>query len=383
MGNGERAEGARPRRRIGTRRKVLFSGAILLTLLLAIEGGARLLGAKPFPPNPYRDTDLEMEWELRPSAETVWSNDQLVKTNSLGFRSPELPTVKAPNEKRILFLGDSVVFGYRVAQDETVTRYMEDDLAARAPGAKWHVINAAAEGYNQFSYHHLLRHRGLAAKPDLILVSFVLNDIYEPYLNMRRYGASGYFGKRTFLTPLKDLVRHSAAFCAIESVYIRFQLKSIAPPGVYQIGNMFIDPPPPEIAEGWREALSHLVATRDLAREKGIPLVVVAFPTRYQFESADPARLAPQKRLLEFCEANGIALLDVYTELRANPMPVDDLLLDEIHLRPAGAEHIAGIITERLAESNAAALTPNAEFEATQAWRTRARETLREAGLTD
>ena len=55
--------------------------------------------------------DDVLGWRLRPNSNDIWGGVR-VKINGKGLRGPELAYSKPPDVLRILYLGDSVTFGY-------------------------------------------------------------------------------------------------------------------------------------------------------------------------------------------------------------------------------------------------------------------------------
>lgn len=112
---------------------LLFFGGIEFTL--RVTG---LQTVKPNPPQIYQKSDnSEISYELRPSIRTK-AYRNIVTTNSLGFRSPELDMAK----ETVLVLGDSIAFGYGVADDETLAA----QLATLLP--QYNFLNTGTPGYH-------------------------------------------------------------------------------------------------------------------------------------------------------------------------------------------------------------------------------------------
>jgi lysophospholipase L1-like esterase len=97
-------------------------------------------------------------------------------TNSLGFRGPEFPDERRPDEFLVLCLGDSVLFGIGLRDDETVPVHLEEALRARAPeGRKVRVLNGAIPGWSSVSGMRLFEDlHGL--EPDVVVFWFGMND---------------------------------------------------------------------------------------------------------------------------------------------------------------------------------------------------------------
>jgi len=77
---------------------------------------------------------------------------------------------------RILVLGDSFAFGAGVASGEVWTVVMARALAARGVSAD--VVNAGVEAYDTRSEAHLLFELAPIIAPDVVVLSFLANDVY-------------------------------------------------------------------------------------------------------------------------------------------------------------------------------------------------------------
>lgn len=130
--------------------------------------------------SPLRD----VIYELRPNLRGPLYAGARVRTNSHGFRGAETPLAKRDGEMRILGLGDSVLFGQGVRQGQDylsqLIELLNDRAQQRAVDYFWTGINTAVPGYNTAVEVALLRERGLAFEPDLVLLGFVSNDLGLP-----------------------------------------------------------------------------------------------------------------------------------------------------------------------------------------------------------
>ncbi len=117
-------------------------------------------------------------YELRPQLDVIFKRQRLT-TNRDGFRDRDYPPVKRPGTKRILGLGDSIMFGWGVAQEETYLDQLETMLNERS-STPWEVLNTAVPGYNTVMEVATLEARGLSFEPDLVIVGFCGNDFGLP-----------------------------------------------------------------------------------------------------------------------------------------------------------------------------------------------------------
>ncbi len=87
-----------------------------------------------------------IRWKLRPNLELTW-NETVFRTNSHGFRTPEIALEKPPRTYRILVFGSSNTMGYGVNDEEMYTRLLEAWLnLCNGPTRRIEVVNLAVSG---------------------------------------------------------------------------------------------------------------------------------------------------------------------------------------------------------------------------------------------
>ena len=95
----------------------------------------------------------------------------IIKTNNAGMR--EAKNFELKNEKyRIAFVGDSFVWGYGVNEEERFTGIIQEKL-----GEEYEVMNFGVPGFSTDQYLLKIKDDVLKFNPDMIIVSFVLNDL--------------------------------------------------------------------------------------------------------------------------------------------------------------------------------------------------------------
>lgn len=104
-----------------------------------------------------------------------------VSINSDGFRGREHAISKPTSTIRIVGLGDSVMFGWGVQEDESYLSIVEQDLNGQQDGLRWEVINTGVPGYNTVMEVETLKDKGLKYQPDLVVINYVLNDMDLPH----------------------------------------------------------------------------------------------------------------------------------------------------------------------------------------------------------
>lgn len=125
-------------------------------------------------------------YELRPGV----SGSALgvpVKINSLGARGEEIKVSKPRGVKRIVALGDSITFGWKVEREDIYVEILED-LLNRETGKTFQVVNMATSGYNTAEEVALFMARGKNLDPHMVIIGYSLNDPgNEPFQPLRAY----------------------------------------------------------------------------------------------------------------------------------------------------------------------------------------------------
>jgi len=181
----------------------LAASSVLITLLL-LEAGLRVyahmrqrasevawqnLGAPRLPP--VQRGNVTLPQLIRPSAnpkviyelipnQSVQFLDQQVTVSALGFRGPAVAPVKPRDTKRIVGLGDSLMFGWGVGDTEYYLALIAERLANQAPRRPVEVINSAVPGYNTVMEVETLKERLLQFMPDVVIIEYVDNDLDLP-----------------------------------------------------------------------------------------------------------------------------------------------------------------------------------------------------------
>lgn len=124
----------------------------------------------------------DIVYELKPKLDGTFRG-RPVRTNAFGMRGPDTTLRKPPHTFRIAGLGDSHMFGWGVAQDETYMHLLDERLrASAAPGGRRiELLNFAVPGYNTVMEVATYEHRAMAFQPDLVLLHFVGNDFGLPH----------------------------------------------------------------------------------------------------------------------------------------------------------------------------------------------------------
>jgi lysophospholipase L1-like esterase len=97
-----------------------------------------------------------------------------VVLNNLGLRDSHI-SLKKEGEKRILCIGDSVVFGKDLPLEHTFPKVLEQELKAKFKSNIF-VVNAGISGYSTYQWLIFLKKYFNLLCPDIIIVALNIND---------------------------------------------------------------------------------------------------------------------------------------------------------------------------------------------------------------
>jgi lysophospholipase L1-like esterase len=243
-------------------------------------------------PQPLHQPDPELGWVMRPSQRS-FTIGQPVRTNRMGFRSPEIQPAKPPGTFRVLCLGDSQTFGNGVPQDRTFPRRLEGLLRDEGlDGAQ--VINAGVQAYDTEQEVRLLERLAPRLDPDVVVLAFYLNDFADVLRPPRTASVDPETGEFVFggvksYVPygLIYAVKRSRVFTLVSTAYHQWVAAQDPPlSGEILAG---------EESETFRRAVSRirelLAQAGELASRRGFRFLVVIVPTAMEFRDPSPDSL--------------------------------------------------------------------------------------------
>ena len=186
-------------------RKILVFALQGLAVLIFLEIGIRV--ADPFGISYYPETARFLDtmvheepigYRLQPNLDGIFHSARY-QINSLGLRGPEIDSPKETEERRILFLGDSFVFGIGVNNDQTLSTRIEDLVKTEVPDSKYRVINMGVPSYN--TEQELIQLEGLQGTldPNAVILFFVPNDIEKKkWVFEKRESFAANFSQRSY-----------------------------------------------------------------------------------------------------------------------------------------------------------------------------------------
>lgn len=296
-------------------------------------------------------------WRLKPNLDHVYWDFTILSTNADHLRSQQVGTTlgtKKPGTIRIVCLGDSVTFGYRVPTvwPDKPTEYdpewlpfpmlLEKQLRAANPNRKFEAITMAVPGYTSHQGLAWLRRDIDKLQPDLLIVSFGWNDASLSDVPDREAIKTNWSA-----VTIRRLIDTSQAFAhATRWLRAREAAKKLTDPAAMRLRR-----PVPRVSQS--EYLDNMLATVDLSRQHGASVIVIAAPYRDHSPEAPEADLMLQYRraLGTTMRQRGIPFLEI-KELTEEAYPSNEGWFGErIHPNHMGHRLIASELLKLMASS--------------------------------
>jgi lysophospholipase L1-like esterase len=343
--------------------KQLTLKLLLFLLSLAVPILVLELALQPFTINrlPKKSTtifvkDQDLGWKLRPRSRGRWGGVE-VQINSNGLRGPGIPHERKRRALRILYLGDSVTFGYKLPRYDMSFPYAVENQLEHGKRIEVETINAGVAGYSPWQYDVYLRKEGVKYQPDVVLVGFVLNDVTGKF-NLIRFGGTRIGPQLTMSYYSVDdwLAHNMAIYATIHRIRTRLQFGQNPQRGaiaqeLVSVEELAQYPDSQRVKKAWDVTLKNLGRIVEYCQEKDLQLLVVVFPFSFQFR--DPSSLdAPQRVLVSFCHDRNVPCLDLLPllsrHIHERNLTPRDLFPDGVHLSDKGSKVVAGFIVKFL-----------------------------------
>ncbi|HBB89703.1 MAG TPA: hypothetical protein DC047_19025 [Blastocatellia bacterium] len=319
---------APPPPRIAVKRRLIYALIVYLPFLLILAGvevGTRLKMAHInsldlFVVTPQQQAQVAdashatifegdplLLWRLKPNLDHVVWDFTVLSTNAQHLRSDRSLQKKQPGAIRIVCLGDSVTFGYRVPTvwpdkpndyDRQALPYpmlLEKELRAANPNKQIEVVTMAVPGYTSHQGLAWLRRDIDRLKPDLVTISFGWNDA-----SLSDVPDSEAIKTNWSAVTVRWLVDHSQAFA-----HATHWLRARQTPGARVVR------PAPRVSE--QDYLNNMMAMAQLAKQKQAAVIILAAPYRDQVTNPSEAGLMQRYRagLRSVSSQNSLAFLEL------------------------------------------------------------------------
>lgn len=291
-----------------------------------------------------------------------------LSVNGLGFRG-SMPPRRQIDEFRVVVLGGSSVYGWLVADDQTLPAYLEDELRHRLGDRPVTVINLGVEGYRFQQEVELAELMWPALEADLFLFLHGGNDITttlrhgwvvdEPW-EATSVGPPliAHFDRPGILARLRSLLKFSRTATVPLLVALRLQAGG---------DGTDLDQPLPsdlqseviEMARGWEELHRRTEALADVS---GVTVVTVMQPIlsfKRPLSREERVRLLWAEKVDPGIGRVSAAFSKLMEAKGSHAVPIDDLteifsgneqtlFQDWVHLTPEGNRVLAKALADRV-----------------------------------
>jgi hypothetical protein len=336
----------RPGRLRGALVRLALAGCGLVFALSLAECALRVVGYAGAGERVQRRFDRRYGEVPRDS--WIWHFDiDRARHRAVELRGRQFALPRPPNERRVLFLGDSATEGAFVGEDECYPRVFESLMAARGQSVR--VINAGVWGMTTIDELHLLEDKLLPLEPNMVVIGlFMANDLNMNLAHRERVQQrAGAWGALTQSSALVHFLRlrmlalgaRGRRGAQVQGELTPVELKLVDERGLrllsYPEGELatYVQPESRSIRHAYEVLRSVLATFQRLSNEHGFSLRVLLIPSpsrvlgrlavlhypRLLAELSEqglqisPASIdvdAPTRRVLSLCAELAIACVD-------------------------------------------------------------------------
>lgn len=266
---------------------IMFCAGEFLLQLLGYHGEKSLRIS-----NMYSVDDQVINFRYIPQSEFLRGSVKY-HYNRNGIRDYDYPFIKTDNIYRIVMLGDSVAEGYGINLEEVVGKQLEAMLNEDNKTRRFEVINVAMAGLNTYQEAHLLETLGARFSPNLIILSYVLNDAdsgtrFNPDKNKEKYAKINVLNIRVPFW-FKEILKKSALLLfaknKIDSLLWRFDINDSD--DIYESIKTDYFHKIHKDDEKWHLVSEGFSKISKIAKTINADVMIIIFPVMYDFKKYD------------------------------------------------------------------------------------------------
>lgn len=350
--NSTSATAARVSPRKSTRRGEWILAALSIAFALgALEVIARIAFPAPapwlYPQIRYR-ADPALVFSLEPG-QAGFTADRSAAINERGLRGPVVPYARTSGVTRILYLGDSITFGYGVDEADGFTQKASYLLARE--GIRTETINSAVPSYNSEQEVAYLRTEGYRYQADWVVVGICWNDINEKSgVRVSRNGSlieevsddaslSARLWESRIGFELRNVVKRSRL---LYSAMRGFRAATgNAQPESHDVfrNDVLAGRNSEKVARGWTRMQADMQRLAQLSKQYGFRPLLVAFPMSLSVDGTHPRSTYPD-RLKEIAAREQLPMIDLHPVYQSHFRGHESLFLPYDADHPNAAAHL-------------------------------------------
>ena len=328
----------------------------LVFFFLIVEGGFKILhilsdpevGESDIEGLPYENTPNG--WFLRYSHSRGWI---FYKNNSHGMRDVERVFKKPDGVKRVICLGDSIVFGGEVRFNKIFSRQLEGFLQEDL-GAKVQVLNCGTTSYSLREYLIYLKKKAINFSPDMLIIGLCLND-HSTYFPEEDKGEMSSGIKNDAKTENRYHVILGKAkrflFHSYFIEYIEEAIKTLKDMGYVKEDEGYRISMATDV---WVNTRKYFLEIRNICHEYDIPMLVIIFPASDQLRGDYSMDMQPQKFIRDMLgplDIEYIDMLPIYADAKVRGNKIYTRF-DRLHPLSIGHELAAQAVRRKIINEN-------------------------------
>ncbi len=265
-----------------------------------------------------------------------------IQINGHGFRDDEFTTKN--DKRRLLMLGDSVVFGAGVRKEERLTESLEKQLNESDVAVE--LLNLGVNSYSFEHYLTLAQMNFLELEPDFVLMGFTLNDLARkeqawPAYRYGRLKSDKYPSKPDLLRSIQSFFSRTYAGRFSSEVQARLAFFGVSDEEKKQYTTKWMR----SVDKHWHDErektrlFSSMQKFDRIMKDRDTDYLVVIFPELNTLLYADEFHY-PRHALRDFLDRQSMEYCDLYSIFASYPGELQELFLagDSVHFTPAGHE---------------------------------------------
>lgn len=274
-----------------------------------------------------------------------WLGDQHYTTNQWRMRGPDHPTEKPEDAWRIIFVGDSAIFGYLLAWPETIAAQVERLGERRHRGVDYQVAACASPGHSSAQSIYKLSRQCLGFQPDVVIIGNRNSDgTMDTATDRERFQLSTWSGPVSLLQRL-------ALYRLLRNRWLAARVASGAsstPEPIAHAGDPSAPKgdvrrvPPDEYEENLREMVR---ISRKAGAQPVLLLLPVVFDLPWYGQEKTPLNDEYNRAMRRVAEQETVTLADGPAWFARAPK-VPDIFVDSVHPGRTGALFIAELVDQ-------------------------------------
>lgn len=334
----------------------LLSCVIMFIIFCSICEAASRIFIKFYYPNKLFkiSSNNDISYVLNSNSEVNFAG-VLVKINEDGYRGSLSTEERNKDVKRIVFLGDSLVFGFGLNEEETLSFQLAQELNK---SYNFEVLNLAITGHNVRQERLHFEDEGIRYSPDILIQGICLNDfggnIYTPtgFNTLLDVGEFNYkFSNFSFPEKIQfALLKKSSFYQFLLYKWRRFIEKYISKRTDYTpLTLKFMKG---DLDNNMKEALlsfeDELLKIKEICDFNNTKFVIIAYGSQMQLTDRELDWM--QSWLEEFCREQGVYFLNLLPAFEGYNR--DKVFIDEGHPSKLGNEILSKYLITFLKRSN-------------------------------